>query len=128
MKHTIFARAERPRIVSLGIDTVIPSGNEEKGLGHGTAFFEPFISAGALLRDWYLQAQVKVELPVDPGKADRAFVYNAYLGRDTSMAARFDGSAILVSADVRCRSTHDTIRAPSLAPTSPRRASSRRGT
>lgn len=86
LKHTVFAGAERPRIVSLGIDTVIPSGNEEKGLGQGTAFFEPFISAGALLRDWYLQAQVKVELPVDPGKADRAFVYNAYLGRDTSMA------------------------------------------
>ena len=27
--------------------------------------FEPFISAGAMLRDWYLQTQLKVELPVD---------------------------------------------------------------
>ena len=86
LKHTIFARADRPRIVSLGLDAVIPTGNEEKGLGHGTAFFEPFISAGAMLRDWYLQTQLKVELPFDPAKAERAFVYNAYLGRDTSMA------------------------------------------
>ena len=39
-----------------------------------------------MLRDWYLQTQVKVELPVDTEKAERAFVYNAYLGRDTSMA------------------------------------------
>ena len=86
LKHTIFARAQTPRIVSLGLDAVIPSGNDEKGLGHGTAFFEPFISAGAMLGNWYLQTQVKVELPVDPDKAERAFVYNGYLGRDTSMA------------------------------------------
>jgi hypothetical protein len=85
-KHAIFAGAARPRIVSLGLEAVIPTGNDEKGLGHGTTIFEPFISAGATLRDWYVQTQVKVELPVDPGKADRAFVYNAYLGRDTSMA------------------------------------------
>ena len=51
-----------------------------------TAIFEPFVSAGTMLRDWYLQGQVKVELPVDRDKADRAFVYNAYLGRDTSQA------------------------------------------
>ena len=32
------------------------------------------------------KAQFKVELPVDRAKADRAVVYNAYLGRDTSAA------------------------------------------
>jgi len=86
LKHTIFATAHSPRIVSLGLDAVIPNGNEEKGLGHGTAFFEPFISAGAMLGNWYLQTQVKVELPVDPEKGERAFIYNGYLGRDTSQA------------------------------------------
>lgn len=39
-----------------------------------------------MLRDWYLQAQAKVELPVDLVKASRAFVYNLYLGRDASAA------------------------------------------
>ena len=86
LKHAIFARADRPRIVSVGLETVLPSGNEEKGIGHGTTIFEPFISAGAMLRDWYLQTQLKVELPVDAEKTERAFVYNAYVGRDTSMA------------------------------------------
>jgi hypothetical protein len=86
IKHTLFARADRPQIVSLGLETVLPNGSEEKGVGHGTAIFEPFISAGAVLRDWYVQGQFKVELPVDLEKADRAWVYNAYLGRDTSLA------------------------------------------
>ena len=86
LKHTIFASAERPRIVSLGLEVVLPSGNEEEGFGHGTPIFEPFISAGAMLRDWYLQGQFKVELPKDRAKADQAIVYNAYLGRDTSLA------------------------------------------
>jgi hypothetical protein len=35
-------------------------------------------------RDVYLQGQAKFELPVDRTKADRAFVYNLYAGRDTS--------------------------------------------
>ena len=74
-KHAV--RSSDVRIVSLGLETVV---------SRDTAVFEPFISAGAMLRDWYLQGQVKVELPVDREKADRAFVYNAYLGRDTSQA------------------------------------------
>ena len=74
-KHAV--RSSDVRIVSLGLETVV---------SRDTAVFEPFISAGTMLRDWYLQGQVKVELPVDRKKADRAFVYNAYLGRDTSRA------------------------------------------
>ena len=83
-KHAVSPSAA-PRIVSLGLETVLPTAASQ-GHRHGTAIFEPFISAGAMLRDWYLQGQVKVELPVDRAKADRAFVYNAYLGRDTSSA------------------------------------------
>ncbi len=74
-KHAV--HSNEVRIVSLGLETVV---------SRDTAVFEPFISAGAMLGDWYLQGQVKVELPVDRKKADRAFVYNAYLGRDTSQA------------------------------------------
>ena len=33
--------------------------------GRTDAIFEPFISAGTMLRDWYLQGQFKVELPID---------------------------------------------------------------
>jgi hypothetical protein len=65
------------RIVSFGLETA---------LSRDTAVFEPFISAGTMLGNWYLQGQFKVELPVDRAKADRAVVYNAYLGRDTNAA------------------------------------------
>jgi len=85
-KHTVFASERSPRIVSLGVEAVLPSGSQSKGIGHGTAIFEPFLTAGAMLRDWYVQTQLKMELPVDSEKAGRAFVYNAYVGRDTSAA------------------------------------------
>ena len=85
-KHAIFDRADTPRIVSLGLEAVLPSGDRFKDHGSGTTIFEPFISAGAMLRNWYLQSQLKVELPVDRERADRVFVYNAYVGRDTGAA------------------------------------------
>lgn len=74
-KHAIFSRGFQ--IVSLGLETA---------LSRDSVVFEPFISAGALIRDWYLQGQFKVELPVDRAAAERALVYNAYFGRDTSAA------------------------------------------
>ena len=85
-KQTLFARAAAPRILSVGLEAVIPNGSQTKGIGKGTLIFEPFLSAGAVLRDWYLQVETKVELPVDLEKASRTFVYNLYIGRDTSLA------------------------------------------
>ena len=85
-KYAAYASDTHARIVSVGLEAVIPSGSQDKGIGHGTFIFEPFVAAGAMLRDWYVQAQAKVELPVDLAKAGRAYVYNLYLGRDTSAA------------------------------------------
>ena len=85
-KHAVYTNASTPRIVSLGLEAVIPSGDHDEGLGHGTAIFEPFITAGSMLRDWYVQAQFKIELPVNTDRADRVLVYNVYAGRDTSAA------------------------------------------
>ena len=33
--------------------------------------FEPFVAAGVMLREWYIQAQLKAELPTDSARADR---------------------------------------------------------
>jgi hypothetical protein len=85
-KQAIFDRGDAPRIVSIGLEAVLPSGDRFKDHGAGTVVFEPFINAGAMLRDWYLQSQVKVALPVDRLRADRGFAYNAYIGRDTGAA------------------------------------------
>ena len=75
VKHALFS--SRASIFSLGFETAV---------SRDTAVFEPFISAGTMQRDWYLQGQIKYELPADRAKAERAFVYNAYVGRDTSAA------------------------------------------
>jgi cytochrome c553 len=85
-KHAIYDRADTPRIVSLGLETVLPSGDRFEDHGSGTTIFEPYLSAGTLLRDWYLQSQFKVELPANRARADRAVAYNAYIGRDASGA------------------------------------------
>jgi len=90
-KHAIYASGgdpagSPPRILSLGLEAVVPSGDRFKTHGSGTTIFEPFVSAGAMLRSWYLQGELKVELPVDRVRADRAIVYRAYVGRDTSEA------------------------------------------
>ena len=88
-KHTIFAghsQSGAPQIVSLGVESVIPTGSESKGLGQGTGTFEPFIAGGTVVGNWYLQGQLKYELPFDRAKAARVTVYNAYLGRDSSLA------------------------------------------
>jgi len=78
-KHALYSGSlsRGAPIVSLGLETVIL---KDYGV------FEPFVAAGVMLRDWYIQAQLKAELPTNRDKADRVFVYNAYLGRDTSAA------------------------------------------
>ena len=63
---------------------VLPTGSEG-GARARDDVFEPFLAAGAVVGGSYLQAQVKVELPARREKADRAFVYNLYVGRDTSI-------------------------------------------
>jgi mono/diheme cytochrome c family protein len=85
-KYTLLASDTMPAILAAGLEAALPLANESKGFGHGTVMWEPFLTAGTTLGSWYLQAQTKVELPTDREKADRAFVYNLYLGRDTSLA------------------------------------------
>ena len=74
-KHAVHQRGFT--IVALGLDL---------SFSKTTTMFEPFISTGTMLRNWYLQGQIKMEFPADSEKAEQAFVYNAYLGRDTSAA------------------------------------------
>jgi hypothetical protein len=75
MKYVLNTDAARTQITSVGMEVM---------LGRGTAVFEPYVAAGTIWREVYLQGQAKIELPADRTKADRAFVYNLYAGRDTS--------------------------------------------
>jgi hypothetical protein len=84
-KYAAYASSTAPRILSFGLETTLPTGQVYKGFGKGTVVFEPFVAAGTMLGDWYLQASGKAELPADT-EIDRAYLYNVYLGRDTSGA------------------------------------------
>ena len=99
-KHAIFDRANTPRIVSLGVEAVLPSGERFKDHGSGTTVIEPFITAGAMVRDWYLQSQLKVELPADRQRADQGIAYNAYVGRDASAAPNTWTFGVELNGDV----------------------------
>ncbi len=85
LKYVAYASATTPRIVSFGLEATLPTGRLYKGFGKGTVVFEPYIAAGTMLRSWYVQGHGKVELPVDP-LVDRAYLYNLYVGRDSSSA------------------------------------------
>ena len=88
-KHTIVAgqsASGAPHIVAAGVEARMPNGNFEKGAGEGSLIFEPFISAGTMLGNFYLQTQFKVEFPTNREHAERAVLYNAYIGRDTSLS------------------------------------------
>lgn len=84
IKHAMYAAGTR--IVSLGMEVALPTGDRFKDHGNGTPIFEPYLSAGMTVRDWYVQTQLKAEFPVDRVRASRAVVYNTYVGRDTSAA------------------------------------------
>jgi hypothetical protein len=86
VKYVLGADAARTRIVSAGFEVALPTGSHIRGLGRGTVMFEPYLAAGTIWHAVYLQAQTKLELPGEAANAERAFVYNLYTGRDTSMS------------------------------------------
>ena len=86
VKYVLHVDDATTRIVSAGLEVAFPTGSEMRGLGRGTAMFEPYLAAGTMLGGLYVQTQGKLELPADTEKADRAFVYNLYVGGDTSSA------------------------------------------
>ena len=66
--------ANEMRIFSAGLEVVVPTG-----------VVEPYLAAGTIWGGAYVQAQAKFELPARPEKAEHAFVYNLYVGHDTSI-------------------------------------------
>ena len=83
-KYVLHANRASTRIVSGGFEVKTPTGSEGRGVGGGTTVLEPYVSAGFAVRDFVVQTQFKVEVPMrDPG-GDTEVVYNVYGGRDLS--------------------------------------------
>jgi hypothetical protein len=68
VKHALYHDLDRGSILSLGAEAIVPTGDDERGLGRGTAVLEPFISFGQMLpAASFLQLQVLAELPAESG-------------------------------------------------------------
>jgi hypothetical protein len=81
-KRTIFHSLTGGSILSLAAEAILPTGDEDDGLGKGTAIFEPFVAFGQILpRDAFLQMQAGAELPLDTNRAQEEGFLRVALGR-----------------------------------------------
>lgn len=83
-KYVLHADRPGTRIVSGGLELILPTGNDRRGLGAGATMLEPFLAAGATVGMVYLQGSLNVEVPTASRAGDPEVGYNVYVGRDTS--------------------------------------------
>jgi len=82
VKRALFHSFEKGSIFAVTGEVIMPTGNEEKGFGKGTAIFEPFVSYGQLLpSDFFLHSQAGFEFPFDRDKAGNEAFLRMALGR-----------------------------------------------
>ncbi len=72
-KHTVYANLDNGNIFSVGGEVILPTGDEDRGLGKGTTVLEPFLTYGRLLpANAFFQAHAFAEFPTDSGFDDEA--------------------------------------------------------
>jgi hypothetical protein len=82
VKRAFYHSVENGSILAVTGEIILPTGNEDKGFGKGTAIFEPFLSYGQLLpADFFIHAQAGLELPFDTDKAGNEAFWRAALGK-----------------------------------------------
>jgi hypothetical protein len=105
-KRTLLHSLDRGNILSVTGELVLPTGKSDKGLGGGTAVFEPFVTFGQVLaRETFVQAQVGFGIPMESGHDNemfwRAVVGKTFefprLGRNWSPMVEFLAARPLVS-------------------------------
>ena len=83
-KYVVNTDRAMTRITTVGLEVSLPTGDENDGLGHGTAVFEPYLAFGTTLSDVYLQTQLKLESPASDPVSEVELGYNVYVGFDLS--------------------------------------------
>jgi mono/diheme cytochrome c family protein len=72
LKRALYANIQRGSMMSAGLEFVLPTGDESRGLGNGFTVFEPFVSWGQILpHNAFLQLHAGAELPSDTSRGDR---------------------------------------------------------
>lgn len=65
-KRTIHHNLANGSIISVGAEVILPTGDDNEGLGKGTTILEPFITYGQILpNDAFFQAHAFAEFPTD---------------------------------------------------------------
>ncbi|MBW2283517.1 MAG: c-type cytochrome [Deltaproteobacteria bacterium] len=82
VKRVLFAGLNSGAIVSLAGEIILPTGNEDKGLGKGTPVFEPYIAFGRILpADFFFQFQGGGGLSFDSDKTAHKLFWRLAGGR-----------------------------------------------
>jgi hypothetical protein len=84
VKHAAYFNGSR--IISVGLELALPTGDYFEDLGSGALRIEPYVSAGMMIGDWYWQSELKPEISLKTERTGHHIVYNSYIGRDTSSA------------------------------------------
>jgi len=72
---------DRDSIVSVAGELFLPTGDDERGFGRGTALFEPYIAYGQILpAGFFLQSQLGLELTFDKDKAKNEALFRNAIG------------------------------------------------
>lgn len=82
VKRAMWHSFQKGSIFSLTGEVILPTGDEDDGLGKGTAVFEPFASYGQVLPSgFFIHAQAGLELPFHTDKAEQEAFWRFVLGR-----------------------------------------------
>lgn len=67
-KYSFYHDLDSGNIFSAGVEAILPTGDEDEGLGKGTTVIEPFITWGKILPDdMFFQAHLFGEFPTEAG-------------------------------------------------------------
>jgi hypothetical protein len=81
-KHALVHSLETGSIFSVTGEVILPTGNEDEGLGKGVTIIEPFVTFGQILpADSFLHAQAGMEIPTDSTRAEREAFWRFVLGK-----------------------------------------------
>lgn len=84
-KRAVYHNLRRGSVFSVAGEVVLPTGSDSRGVGKGTALFEPFVAFGQLLpADAFLHFQGGVELPFDTDKAANEAFWRVAVGKSFS--------------------------------------------
>ncbi len=86
-KRALYHSGEKGTIFSAAAEFKLPTGDERRGFGKGTAVVEPFVLFGQILpSDFFIHTQAGMEIPINPDKSGTEAFVRAVIGRSFSAA------------------------------------------